>query len=146
MALRTTTAGYSNNTGRSGTGPAPKLAFAGLNVLLAHPPIKEAAFGRLHKGGARPSAARPPLWNPLWVAVRRLGRQQAHQNIESGKGKLWGWTGAAQFRLIPFNSAQFSFTQLNSAQLLLIPFHSDQFSTIPLNSAQFQVLTHYCNS
>ena len=36
---------------------------------------------------------RPP---PLCVGVQGLGRQQAAQNIESGKGKLWGWTSAAQ--------------------------------------------------
>ena len=39
-----------------------------------------------HKGGGRP----PPLSSGVWG----LGRQQAHQNIESGKGKLWGWTSA----------------------------------------------------
>ena len=28
------------------------------------------------------------------MGVQVLGRQQAHQHIESGKGKLWGWTSA----------------------------------------------------
>ena len=28
------------------------------------------------------------------MGVQGLGRQQAHQNIGSGKGKLWGWTSA----------------------------------------------------
>jgi hypothetical protein len=29
------------------------------------------------------------------VGVQGLGRQQAHQNIESGKNNLCGWTSAA---------------------------------------------------
>jgi len=48
------------------------------------------------------------------VGVQGLGRQQAHQNILSGKGKLWGWTSAAQFRLIPFNFVQFCQILVNS--------------------------------
>ena len=46
------------NTTGSGTGPDPRLAFSGLNVLVcllpvqpALPPMKEVAFSRLHKGG-----------------------------------------------------------------------------------------------
>ena len=40
-------------------------------------PIMEAACGRLHNGGQAgglwppPEAARPPLWNPLWVMEMR---------------------------------------------------------------------------
>ena len=83
----------------SGAGPAPKLAFGGLNVLVcllsAHPqhthPLRRRPSASSTKG-----AARPPLWNPFWVGVQGLGRQLAHQNIESGKSKLWGWTSAAE--------------------------------------------------
>ena len=31
-------------------------------------PQREMGYGRLHKWG-RPSAARPPLWNPLWMTL-----------------------------------------------------------------------------
>jgi hypothetical protein len=76
-------AGSSTSTTHRCTHPAP-------NLCWAHPPIKDCT-----KGGARPKAARgggrrPP---PLWVGVRGLGRQQAQQNIEPSKGKVWGWMG-----------------------------------------------------
>ena len=41
------------------------------------------------------------FWAPCLQAA------STHQNIESGKGKLCGWTGAAQFRLIVLDSAKF---------------------------------------
>ena len=40
MDLRTNTAGSSTNTAGSGTDPAPKLAFAGLNVLVCSLPAQ----------------------------------------------------------------------------------------------------------
>jgi hypothetical protein len=41
-----------------------------------------------------PATGRAPPFVESFMECRGLGRQQAHQNIESGEGKLWGWTSA----------------------------------------------------
>ena len=64
MDLDTNTAGSSTRTAGSSAGPAPKLALAGracCRLSPCTPPMKEAAFGRPHKGG-RAACGRPPTF------------------------------------------------------------------------------------
>ena len=87
----------------SAFGPAPLLACATfdvfVSVLPAQPPIHTGGvFRQPLKRGARPSAARLFV-SPFLVEFAGAGQQQANQNSESCRGKLWGLTSVTKIQL-----------------------------------------------